>query len=152
MISLKNIQGIDYKNIISAFADDINCNSQEWTEELMRKKLDFFYHDFFSVEGKNGDKLGFAYSFDFRLQDSNCKIKVTLFDKSNAALVEETICKIKYYIFKEYPIKTIYYTCFPDEVENSILVRLGFTRVANLKEYIYRNGKYEDEIIYAVIA
>lgn len=41
MISLKNIQGIDYKNIISAFADDINCNSQEWTEELMRKKIRF---------------------------------------------------------------------------------------------------------------
>lgn len=148
MVSFKAICENNYSIILdSMIRKNIfeNYNNYEDTEACFKHMLNGYYHDFFQVEDGNNNYLGVIFSYDFRLNDLNCKMEFVFNDNLEEDISLDIINLHVQYLFKEYPINKIYIKC-ENRDKVTLLQRAQFEIEMTLKDYLYLDGKYVDQI------
>lgn len=148
MVSFKAICENNYSIILdSMIRKNIfeNYNNYEDIEACFKHMLNGYYHDFFQVEDGNNNYLGVIFSYDFRLNDLNSKMEFVFNDNLEEDISLEIINLYVQYLFKEYPINKIFIKC-ENRDKVTLLQRAQFEIEMTLKDYLYLDGKYVDQI------
>ncbi|MBQ9415091.1 MAG: GNAT family N-acetyltransferase [Clostridia bacterium] len=108
-------------------------------------RLNRVYHDFFVVSDDES-KLGYVYSFDYRIYDLNGRMFVSA-DRCHLDILISAAQKL----FEEYPLKKIFCWVRQDDTEmRKAAERISAKLEAVLREYIYADGKYLDVFVYGI--
>lgn len=102
------------------------------------------YHDFFMIENKNGDTIGFTFSYEFFPHDRHCKYTLCLYEKYQSVGYGAIAgVKMMDYLFTKYPLKRIYISVFDynkQSIQNNM--KGGFKEVGVLPDYRFWGGEY----------
>ena len=141
-MKLKKLTTDDYLSVVENYRMfDIKSNCVDFGIEEMRERIRRYYHDFFVISTEEDKVFGYAYTYDFRMFDSNCKLKIitteAIVENENMMLAYELIIKR---LFEDYPLNYIYFNRLLDGNNLIEPSKIGFTRAALLQEYYYMMG------------
>ena len=122
----------------------IPVNNLIMFEQWLNDKFHYLYHDFFIIENKEGDAIGFTYSYEFYPNDGHCKFALCLYEESqNRGYGAVAAIKMLDYLFSLYSLNQVYTTVF-DYNQNSLSINKkgGFVEVGILPNYKFYGGQY----------
>jgi RimJ/RimL family protein N-acetyltransferase len=127
------------------FSNKIVINSIQDFESWFINNIHGYYHDFYIAECSNA-VVGFAYTYEFRPFDLNCKICVYIKSEFQTTgmggIVAITFINE---LFTGYPLKKVYAPIFGYNKQSLMSnLQAGFVEEGVLKEYRYHNGFFYD--------
>lgn len=130
-------------DIYNPFFRLTTLNSLKECREYVNNCLRSSFHDFYMIINKDDDRsIGFAFSYEFRMYDSNCKIFVWCQDEITDEQLLLIIDGFSKMLFTLYPIKKQYAEMLEECNTINLYKQSGFTIECVLKEYVYSNGGY----------
>lgn len=114
---------------------------ESWiTEKFVQNK----YHDFFMIENKDGNSIGFTFSYEFFNYDAHCKYTLCLFEEyQDTGYGAVAGIMMMDYLFRNYPLKRIFISVFDYNATSlEINKKGGFEEVGVLPDYRYWGGGY----------
>ena len=132
-------ENFDYMYDKLVFESGVNSRNDfgKWFEN----KLKYDFHDFYIIKFEN-QIIGSIYSYEFKLSDRHCKMKVLL-DISDDKLVKNIIILFVELLFREYPLRKIFVEEYQKELIE-LYKNAGFQCEMILDKYIYCEGRYND--------
>lgn len=131
------------KNIV--LNEPIQFNSLRQFSDFFNDRLNRVYHDFFIVSDDKG-KIGYVYSFDYRIYDMNCKLFISV-DRYHTDVLNGVVGKL----FDEYPLKKVYCWIRQDDIKMREAAEMIFHEPeAVLREYIFANGQFLNVFVYGI--
>lgn len=131
------------KNII--LNEPVQFNSLGQFSDFFNDRLNRVYHDFFIVSNEKG-KIGYVYSFDYRVYDLNCKLFLSA-DRCHKDIIKSVACKL----FEEYPLEKIFLWIRQDDSKTREAAEMISTEPeAILCEYIYADGQFLNVFVYGI--
>ena len=125
--------------------ESIRLSSIRQFSGFFNDRLNRVYHDFFIVSDDE-NKIGYVYSFDYRIYDLNCRMFVSA-DRCHIDILRSAAHKL----FEEYPLKKIFCWVRQDDTEmRKAAEMISAEPEAVLREYIYADGKYLDVFVYGI--
>lgn len=121
-------------------------------DELNRDFMIFFgWKGDFIVEDTYGNALGVCSYKDINWKNRSCALALQLTKTEQTAAID-TILVLLDFLFKELNLSRVN-SLVPNffSFENQALRKTGFTREGKLREAIFRDGKYHDVLVYAIL-
>ena len=130
------------------FSTRIRCNTERAFFSWIVDRLQKDFHDFYvvTVSEKADDIIGFAYDYDFSLEDGHCKICVYVKKEyRNIGIGGVAAVSFIEKLFKKYPLRKIYSTVYSYNTQSlQSNLKYGFEEEGVLKKYKYYNGKFHN--------
>lgn len=160
-LNMKNyVSGVDYGEIYRLFTnEDVNHliinkpdhNDMGSFQKWFEGKLSNCFNDFKVFRNKDGEFVGFAYSYDFNPLDGHTLFSVAVVPKYQnigvgAILTIDFLC----YLFKTYNLRKVYIHIYDfNEHSLSCAKNFGFQKEGELIEYRYYNEKFSNLFIFS---
>lgn len=115
----------------------------------------FLNSDFlFGIAKKNGDVIGTVSIDTIDQKNRNAMIGISIYDKDERGkgFGSEAINLLTDFIFLELNMHRVYFGCFSfNKNAGKLYEHLGFKKEGCNRDFLYRNGKYYDEIQFAIL-
>lgn len=131
------------KNGADVFPNQVDFINFDEFQRWLTDQMVGFYHDLYIFEESNTANyvIGFALAYDYRVYDGHCQLCVCVSKEIDSNMLGSFIEML----FKEYPLNKVFWKVVAtDERILNLACALGFTKEMVLKDYCYKNGKYQD--------
>lgn len=119
-----------------------------WIQDMLK----YSFHEFFMLETKQNEIIGFIYSYESDMKNAHCKITVYIAPQyRDIGIGAWAGLKFIDYLFMNYPYRNIYCDVYSYNIRSlENLKQCGMEEMGRIKEYRFYNGKYYDLVLFNI--
>lgn len=127
-------------------------NSYPDFEKFLSFNLATVFHDFYVIlDKKIRNIVGYAYSYEFRLNDGHCKLFVWLKEGYKKEFLQPLFMQFSHMLLSAYSFRKLYLECVINEdTDLEEYKSLGFCLEGVLKENFYKDKEFRNLAILSI--